>query len=201
MEPAAGPEPPGRISTGTSGPTRSNCVLTIRISHFGWSNYEDYDGGGQSWGVTGWGTHSLDQVQCALGTDDTGPVEIWLEEKGKDGWPKVMLRYASGTVLKLVGERHTMEDLGAIFVGEKGKIEILRGHARANPQELLKDAPPNTPNGPLESVPHIQELPGLREEPPETGRRCGNRPPGNDCLPPDQHLPQARPEAPVGSES
>lgn len=126
--------------------------------HFGWSNYEDYDCGGQSWGVSGWGTHALDQVQCALGTDDTGPVEIWLEEKGKDGWPKVMLRYASGTVLKLVGERHTMEDLGAIFVGEKGKIEILRGHARANPKELLQDAPPDTPNGPLESVPHIQNF-------------------------------------------
>ena len=126
--------------------------------HFGWSNYEDYDGGGQSWGVSGWGTHALDQVQCALGTDDTGPVELWLEEKGKDGWPKVMLRYASGTVLKLVGERHTMEDLGAIFVGEKGKIEILRGHARANPRELLQDAPPDTPNGPGESVPHIQNF-------------------------------------------
>ncbi len=126
--------------------------------HFGWSNYEDYDGGGQSWGVSGWGTHALDQVQCALGTDDTGPVEIWLEEKGKDGWPQVMLRYDSGTVLKLVGERHTMEDLGAIFVGERGKIEILRGHARANPPELLQDAPPDTPNGPAESVPHIKNF-------------------------------------------
>jgi len=126
--------------------------------HHGWSNYEDYDGGGQSWGVTGWGTHSLDQVQCALGTDDTGPVELWLEEKGKKDWPKVMLRYASGTVLKLIGERHTMEDLGAIFHGEKGNIEILRGHARANPPELLKDAPPDTPGGPKESVPHFQNF-------------------------------------------
>ena len=58
-------------------------------------------------GVTGWGTHSLDQVQCALGTDDTGPVEIWLEEKDSSGWPPVMLRYANGTLLKLVGQRRT----------------------------------------------------------------------------------------------
>ena len=123
--------------------------------HFGWGNYEAYDGGGQSWGVTGWGTHSLDQVQCALGTDDTGPVEIRLEDKGHNGWPRVTMQYAGGTLLKLAGQRHTMEDLGAIFHGEKGNVEILRGHARANPAELLKDAPPNTPGGPKESIPHI----------------------------------------------
>ncbi len=66
-----------------------------------------------------------------------------------------MLRYANGTLLKLVGQRRTMEDLGAIFRGEKGNIEILRGHARANPTELLRDAPPDTPGGPKESIPHI----------------------------------------------
>jgi predicted dehydrogenase len=126
--------------------------------HRGWGRWEDYDGGGQSWGVTGWGTHSLDQVQCALGTDDTGPVEIWLEEKDAQGWPRVTLRYATGTLLKLEGQRHTMEDLGAIFRGEKGNMEILRGHARANPAELLKDAPPDTKGGPKESIPHIADF-------------------------------------------
>ncbi len=97
----------------------------------------------------------MDQVQCALGTDETGPVEIWLGDKDAKGWPRVTMRYASGTLLKLIGQRHTMEDLGAIFRGEKGNIEILRGHARANPTELLKDAPPDTRGGPKESVPHI----------------------------------------------
>jgi len=145
---------------------------------FGWSNYAAYDGGGQSWGVSGWGTHSLDQVQCALGTDDTGPVELRLGEKDAKGWPRVTLRYGSGTLLKLVGERHTMEDLGAIFRGEKGNIEILRGHARANPPELLKDAPPNTPGGPKESIPHIADFLDCvrtREKPAsdaETGHRA-----------------------------
>lgn len=126
--------------------------------HFGWTNYSDYDDGGQSWGLTGFGTHAFDQVQCALGTDDTGPVEIWLGEKGNNGWPRVTMRYANGTLLKLVGERHTHEDLGAIFRGENGNIEILRGHARANPEELLEGAPPDTPNGPKESVPHIKNF-------------------------------------------
>lgn len=126
--------------------------------HTAWGNFEQCDGGGQSWGVSGWGTHALDQVQCALGTDDTGPVEIWTEEKTPNGWPKVVLKYANGTLLKLSSQRHTMEDLGAVFRGEKGNIEILRGHARANPKELLKDAPPDTVNGPQESVPHFKNF-------------------------------------------
>jgi predicted dehydrogenase len=92
---------------------------------FKWSDFTDYDSGGQGWGVTGWGTHSLDQVQCALGTDETGPVEIWPEEAG----PKcrITMRYANGILLKLEGKNRGMEDLGAIFVGEKGQIEIKRG--------------------------------------------------------------------------
>ena len=52
--------------------------------HHGWEKWWDYDGGGLCYGVTGWGTHSYDQIQRALGTDDTGPVEILLEEEVAD---------------------------------------------------------------------------------------------------------------------
>ncbi len=48
--------------------------------HFGWNRWWDYENGGQVFGVTGWGTHSYDQVQRGLGTDMTGPVEITLME-------------------------------------------------------------------------------------------------------------------------
>lgn len=123
---------------------------------FGWSQWDDYDGGGQSWGVTGWGTHSLDQVQCALGTDNTGPVEIIPEEEGPAC--KVTMRYANGTLLKLEGARRNHEDLGAIFVGDKGRIEIMRGTFTADPEELLKDAPPQTPEGAHESEPHLKNF-------------------------------------------
>jgi len=123
----------------------------------GWGNYVDYDDGGQSWGVSGWGTHSLDQVQCALGTDSTGPVEIWPEEPGPAG--KVTARYANGTLLKMHNpKRPTHEDLGAIFVGEKGTIEILRGDFRCTIKELRDAAPPVLPEGPGESVPHIRNF-------------------------------------------
>jgi len=123
---------------------------------FGWGDFVDYDGGGQSWGVTGWGTHSLDQVQCALGTDDTGPVEICPEETGPAC--KLTMRYASGVQLKLTGAKRGMEDLGAIFIGDKGRIEILRGDYTADPEELRDHAPPATPQGPKESIPHIEDF-------------------------------------------
>jgi predicted dehydrogenase len=121
-----------------------------------WGEFTDYDGGGQSWGVTGWGTHSLDQVQCALGTDSTGPVEIIPEDKGPQC--KLTMRYANGVVLKLEGPKRGMEDLGAIFIGSKGKIEILRGDYTADAKELRDHAPPVTPQGPKESIPHIENF-------------------------------------------
>ncbi len=118
-----------------------------------WALWWDYDGAGQSWGVTGWGTHSLDQVQCALGTDDTGPVELWPESESLTA--AVTARYANGSLLKMEGPKRDHADLGAIFIGEKGKIEIKRGTCVADPPDLLKDAPPDTPEGPGENRYHI----------------------------------------------
>lgn len=115
----------------------------------GWETWRDYDGGGRSWGVTGWGTHSLDQVQCALGMDETGPVEIWPEESGPRC--RVSMRYAGGTILRLedpIRKDPARSQLGAIFVGDQGKIEIKRGNYTAEPQELLKGAPEAPPEGP-----------------------------------------------------
>ena len=52
--------------------------------HHGWGTWWDYDGGGNCFGVTGWGAHSYDQVNRALGTDDTGPLSLLLEEPVAD---------------------------------------------------------------------------------------------------------------------
>ncbi len=105
-----------------------------------WGRWRAYDGGGLGWGVTGWGTHALDQVQRALGTDRTDPVEIWLEEE-PSRTAKVSLRYENGTVLKLALPKGTGPGLGAIFVGAKGKIEINRNRVASNPPELVQGAP------------------------------------------------------------
>lgn len=119
----------------------------------GWSSYRDYDGGGQSWGVSGWGTHALDQVQCALGTDHTGPTEIWQEEVGAT--KPIFMRYLNGTVLKMVGPKRDHADLGAIFYGTNGRIEIKRGLFETDRSELLKGAPEPTPEGRGEDSYHL----------------------------------------------
>lgn len=153
--------------------------------HRGWIRWWDYDGGGISFGVTGWGTHSYDQVQRGLGTDATGPVEVILEEPlrvmpggvfddrkpGEDetGAPyyhmvrnvsgpraKVRMKYANGTELLLHLDADRGPGLGCIFVGEKGKIEINRDKISADPPELIQS--PDRPETlkVLETQPHIE---------------------------------------------
>jgi len=48
----------------------------------GWDLWRDYSGHL----ATNWGAHSLDMVQYALGTDDTGPIEVRLETDVLDEW-------------------------------------------------------------------------------------------------------------------
>ncbi len=122
--------------------------------HRGWHSFWDYDAGGQSWGVTGWGTHSLDQVQAALGTSLTGPVELRLGNENK-----VTLVYANGTEVSL--EQPIIDDhqqLGAIFQGSNGEIQILRGSFKTNRPELHQGAPDPLKEGPGESTPHVRNF-------------------------------------------
>lgn len=117
-----------------------------------WGRYRDYDGGGLGWGVTGWGAHAFDQVQRALGTDDTVPEEIRLDGSGPNA--PVTMRYPNGTLLKLSLPKGKGPGLGAIFVGEKGKIEINRNRVASNPAELVEGAPPPADKSEYASVAH-----------------------------------------------
>ncbi|MHB8971064.1 MAG: Gfo/Idh/MocA family protein [Pirellulaceae bacterium] len=112
-----------------------------------WARYREYCG----WLVTGW-VHAFDQVQRALGTDDTGPLEIWPEEAGPDA--RVSLRYASGTVLQLDMPEDQGPRMGGIFIGEHGKIEINRNRLASNPPELVANAPPPADKSEYASVSH-----------------------------------------------
>jgi predicted dehydrogenase len=127
--------------------------------HRGWMKWWDYDGGGQSWGVSGWGTHSLDQVQDALGTSLTGPVQIVPMDPVDDPRCKVELRYANGTVVSL--EQEIIKDhqqLGAIFQGTNGRIQIIRGDFSTDRPELKKGAPDVITEGPGENSYHIRNF-------------------------------------------
>ena len=153
--------------------------------HRRWSLWRDYDGGGQSFGVTGWGAHSYDQIQRGLGTDESGPVEIVLEEAvrreksgtfdnrtpsdDETGAPyygmvrntegiraKVRMKYASGTELHLHLDADRGPGLGCAFVGEKGKIEINRDKISADAKELISGSDRPAPLQVPETQPHIE---------------------------------------------
>ena len=153
--------------------------------HRRWMKWWAYDPGGLSFGVTGWGTHSYDQIQRGLGTDETGPVEIVLEEpvrnmssgKFEERTPaenetgakyyrgaknnigpraKVSMKYANGTELKLHLDGDWGPGLGCIFVGEKGKIEINRDKISASSARLIQSADKPAHLTVPETQPHIE---------------------------------------------
>jgi predicted dehydrogenase len=101
-----------------------------------WMRYWDYSGGE----MTNWGAHGIDQVQSALGMDGTGPVELWPIPEGARG--AVAFRYNNGVVVRLEMPNAGTLQGGAIFVGEKGRIEITRNDFRTDPPNLIKELPP-----------------------------------------------------------
>ena len=102
--------------------------------------------------MTGWGAHAFDQVQRALGTDDTVPEEIELTGSGPNA--PVTMRYPNGILLKLTLPEGKGPGLGAIFVGDNGKIEINRNRLASNPAELVEGAPPPADKSEYASVAH-----------------------------------------------
>jgi predicted dehydrogenase len=153
--------------------------------HKDWKKWWAYDPGGLSFGVTGWGTHSYDQIQRGLGTDETGPVEIVLDEPVRDMLSgkfeereisedetgskyyrgasnkfgpraKVTMKYANGTKLKLHLDGDWGPGLGCIFVGEKGRIEINRDKISASSKELIESADRPEYLSVPETQPHIE---------------------------------------------
>ncbi len=97
----------------------------------GWMRWRDFAGGE----MTNWGAHGVDQIQWALGMDGTGPEELWPITEGRNG--QVGLRYPGGVEVHFVLEKGPMG--GAIFIGEKGKLEINRNKVTSNPPEIAAE--------------------------------------------------------------
>jgi predicted dehydrogenase len=106
-----------------------------RRIHRGWGTWRDFSGGE----MTNWGAHGLDQVQSALGMDGTGPVEWWPHHDGPEG--SVAFRYANNVTVRLEMPPGELQG-GAVFIGEKGRIEIVRNNFRTDPPRMIKDLPP-----------------------------------------------------------
>jgi predicted dehydrogenase len=104
--------------------------------HLSWMQWRDYSGGE----MTNWGAHGLDQVQMALGTDHTGPTELWPLEGGPEG--AIAFRYANGVEVHLVLEPKGDMMGGARFTGEKGSIDIWRNNFKIDAPGVKLDLPP-----------------------------------------------------------
>jgi hypothetical protein len=91
-------------------------------------------------GELNWGQHHYDIVQWAADADETGPVEIWIE----DG--RSCYRYESGVVV--YGKAYPGESIGgeggACFVGTNGRIAVDRNALVSDPPDIVKE--PLRPN-------------------------------------------------------
>jgi predicted dehydrogenase len=99
----------------------------------GWMRWRDFSGGE----MTNWGAHGVDQIQWALGMDDTGPVEMKPLSEGPNG--RVAMRYANGVQLNFVIEQGRGPMGGAVFTCENGKLEINRNKFTSNPPEIAEE--------------------------------------------------------------
>jgi predicted dehydrogenase len=104
----------------------------------GWDLWRSYSGHL----MTNWGAHSVDMVQLALGTDGTGPVEVWPSTEKHTGSMRfcpVVMRYASGIELSL--ELPLAKLNRWLFHGELGLLSMHRNHFEVDPPELVTDPP------------------------------------------------------------
>ncbi len=106
----------------------------------GWLRISDYGAGM----ITGWGSHHLDIAQWAMGTEDTGPVEIQgAAEYPKDGlWDvhgdfRIEYTYANGVKVICADEKKIKG--GVTFEGDKGWVWVTRGRIDAEPKSILQE--------------------------------------------------------------
>ena len=137
----------------------------------GWMSFRPYSGGE----LANWGCHGLSMVQWALGMDDSGPVEIWVEPGEKmrtcvydnpenrdrgdaiASRPIINFKYANDVVLRLSGTDARLGG-GATFIGDKGQITIFREGYECNPKGLDEEPLPANAVRVYQSDNHMQNF-------------------------------------------
>ncbi len=86
-------------------------------------------------GELNWGQHHYDVIQWAAGADNSGPVEIFMEDD------RSCYRYASGVTV--YGKPYPGETIGgeggACFVGTEGRIAVDRNAIVSTPAHIARD--------------------------------------------------------------
>jgi predicted dehydrogenase len=81
----------------------------------GWRGHDDFD---SAFGVTEWGSHTVDLCQWANNADDTVPVEYWTEPE------KIVCRYANGVKLVLEFLKDPFGDRSPQFITSTGTCPV-----------------------------------------------------------------------------
>ena len=113
-----------------------------------WRWYKELGGGF----TTDWGAHMFDIAQWGLGMDNSGPVEII--PAGYQDTKFLTYKYADGAVMteEPFDEKQTK---GVKFWGDKGWIEVSRGHYLASDDSLLPPEVEKTEGAYETKVPHL----------------------------------------------
>ena len=150
---------------GQTEPVPYNERVYLTYNNPGWHNLREYSGGN----LANSGSHALDIVQWGLGTDDTGPVEVWAESAHPGA--RLTYRYANGVKLHIgfppellektaSGELQEPEEkpsaFGAIFYGERGRLVEHRGRFNTIPIALSQEPLPADAVPLYESKHHFQ---------------------------------------------
>ena len=134
---------------GPTEPVSFNNNIFLPRGEPGWLSLRPYSGGEMS----DWGTHGMDLIQFALGMDNTGPVEIFVEgeklvppvyrepesrDRGNAlcSQPRLTCRYANGVTIRLDPSGHRG---GGIFIGERGRVEIVNDRFTSDPEGLARE--------------------------------------------------------------
>lgn len=116
-----------------------------------WRWYKELGGGF----TTDWGAHMFDIAQWGLGMDESGPVEIIPAGYGDAKY--LTYKYANGVVMteEPFDEQQTK---GVKFWGDKGWIEVSRGHFIASDESLYPPVIEKTEGAYETQVPHLENF-------------------------------------------
>ncbi len=162
-----------------------------------WMRYWDYSGAD----MTNWGAHGIDQVQAALGMDETGPVEFRPLDRCARGLGGVPLCHRYGGAAGDAGGRSA------------GRRDVHRGegaHRNYTQRFPHRSAEPDQGtacqrgSGQMEAGAMAGEvshagLAGLHAQPQDAAGRCGNGSSLHQCVPPRQYHTAVEPHAALGS--
>ena len=113
-----------------------------------WRWYSEIGGGF----TTDWGAHMFDIAQWGLGMDNSGPVEI--TPPGFEGTEYLTYKYADGVIMTEEPFDEAMTK-GVKFIGDKGWVEVSRGHYKASDDSLLPPQVEETEGAYETKIPHL----------------------------------------------